>query len=96
MGRSGRGVEQLKTSFGIEIEKEKSMTDKTYEKIFAKLSGHFLTQELPDNWRDFDEDYLEEWFTECALDTYQYWEWDEVYDMIDRIVFDLIKLGVKL
>ena len=86
----------MKTSFGIEIEKDKSMKDKTYEKIFAKLSGHFLTQELPDNWRDFDEDYLEEWFTECALDTYQYWEWDEVYDMIDRIVFDLIKLGVKI
>ena len=86
----------MKTSFGIEMKEDKSMADKTYEKIFAKLSGHFLTQELPDNWRDFDEDYLEEWFTECVLDTYQYWEWDDVYDMIDRIVLDLIKLGVKL
>ena len=86
----------MKTSFGIEIEKEKSMADKTYEKIFAKVSGHFLTQELPDNWRDFDDEYLEEWFTECALDIHELWEWEEVYDRIDRIVVDIIELGVKL
>ena len=40
----------MKTSFGIEMKEDKSMKDKTYEKIFARLSGHFLTQELPDNW----------------------------------------------
>ena len=86
----------MKTSFGIEIKEEKSMTDKTYEKLFAKVSGHFLTQELPDNWRDFDDEYLEEWFTECALDIHEFWEWEEVYDRIDRIVVDIIELGVKL
>ena len=86
----------MKTSFGIEMKEEKSMADKTYEKIFAKVSGHFLTQELPDNWRNFDDEYLEEWFTECALDIHEFWEWDEVYDRIDRIVVDIIELGVKL
>lgn len=86
----------MKTSFGIEMKEEKSMADKTYEKIFAKVSGHFLTEELPDNWRDFDDEYLEEWFTECALDIHEFWEWDEVYDRIDRIVVDIIELGVKL
>ena len=86
----------MKTSFGIEMKEEKSMADKTYEKIFAKVSGHFLTQELPDNWRDFDDEYLEEWFTECALDIHEFWEWEEVYDRIDRIVVDIIELGVKL
>ena len=86
----------MKTSFGIEMKEDKSMADKTYEKIFAKVSGHFLTQELPDNWRDFDDEYLEEWFTECALDIHELWEWDEVYDRIDRIVVDIIELGVKL
>jgi len=86
----------MKTSFGIEMKEEKSMADKTYEKIFAKVSGHFLTQELPDNWRDFDDEYLEEWFTECALDIHELWEWEEVYDRIDRIVVDIIELGVKL
>ena len=24
----------------------------TYPKLFAKMSGHFLIQELPDNWDD--------------------------------------------
>ena len=78
------------------MKEEKSMADKTYEKIFAKVSGHFLTEELPDNWRDFDDEYLEEWFTECALDIHELWEWEEVYDRIDRIVVDIIELGVKL
>ena len=36
----------------------------TYPKLFAKMSGHFLVQELPDNWDDImNEDDIEEWFS---------------------------------
>ena len=59
--------------------------EQKYNKLFAAISGHFLTQELPDNWIDFDEEYLEEWFTECAVHTYEYWDWTAVYDQIKEI-----------
>ena len=63
-----------------------------FEEVFATLSGHFLTQTLPNNWQDFDDEYLEEWFTECALDTYEYWDWDEVYKMIGDLADTVMEL----
>ena len=48
-----------------------------FERTFAAISGHFLTQQLPNNWQDFDNEYLEEWFIECAVDTYEYWDWEK-------------------
>jgi len=64
----------------------------TFAEVFATISGHFLTQELPKNWEDFEEEYLEEWFTECALDTYEYWDWRSVYDEINGITETVMKL----
>ena len=58
---------------------------KEYEKLFAAISAHFLTQQLPDNWGDFDDEYLEEWFVECAVHTYEYWDWAQVYAKIAAI-----------
>ena len=63
-----------------------------YEEVFSTLSGHFLTQALPINWQDFDDEYLEEWFTECALDTYQYWDWEQVYKMISDLTDTVMEL----
>ena len=56
-----------------------------YEKLFAAISQHFLTQQLPDNWGDFNNEYLEEWFVECAVHTYEYWDWEKVYAKIAAI-----------
>ena len=64
-----------------------------FEKTFAAISGHFLTQQLPDNWQDFDNEYLEEWFTECALDTYEYWDWQSVYSEINDITETVMELN---
>jgi hypothetical protein len=63
-----------------------------FEKTFAAISGHFLTQQLPDNWQDFEDEYLEEWFTECALDTYEYWDWQSVYSEINGITETVMEL----
>ncbi len=63
-----------------------------YEEVFATLSGHFLTQALPNNWEDFTDEYLEEWFTECALDTYEYWDWEQVYKMIGDLADTVMEL----
>ena len=63
-----------------------------FEKTFAAISAHFLTQELPDNWQDFDDEYLEEWFTECALDRYEYRDWQSVYSEINAITETVMEL----
>ena len=63
-----------------------------YEEVFSTLSGHFLTQALPNNWQDFDDEYLEEWFTECALDTYEYWDWKQVYKMVGDLADTVMEL----
>ena len=58
----------------------------TYPKLFAKMSGHFLIQELPDNWDDtLTDDDVEEWFTENAWSPFEWHEWVEVYDMVKRL-----------
>lgn len=67
------------------------MMDK-FEKTFAAISGHFLTQPLPDNWQDFDKEYLEEWFVECAVHTYEYWDWEQVYAKIAAITETVLEL----
>ena len=63
-----------------------------FEQVFAALSAHFLTQALPNNWQDFDDEYLEEWFTECALDMYEFWHWEKVYKMISDLTDTVMEL----
>ena len=63
-----------------------SVVRMTYPKLFAKMSGHFLIQELPDNWDDtLTDDDVEEWFTENTWQPFEWHEWDEVYDMVKRL-----------
>jgi len=61
------------------------MNSAEYDKLFAAISAHFLTQELPDNWRDFTHDEREVCFGECAVETYEYWDWEQVYAKIADI-----------
>ena len=63
----------------------KPMTDREYDKLIAAISAHFLTQELPDNWRDFSLEYLEEFITESATETYEYWHWAGVLSLIEEV-----------
>jgi hypothetical protein len=66
--------------------------DVAYQKLFSVISGHFLTQALPDNWIDLTEEELEEWFVECTLDIYEYLDWEKVYDMVDDLTKDIMEV----
>jgi hypothetical protein len=58
----------------------------TYPKLFAKMSGHFLIQELPDNWYStLTDEEIEDWFVENTWQPFEWHEWDEVYDMVERL-----------
>jgi len=63
-----------------------------YELVFRKISAHFLTQELPKGWVDWDDEYLEEWFVECQVDKHEYWDCESVYSEIDQITQTVLEL----
>ena len=58
----------------------------TYPKLFASMSGHFLIQELPENWYNtLTDEEIEDWFVENTWSPFAWHEWDEVYDMVKRL-----------
>lgn len=71
------------------------MTEREYDKLIAAISGHFLTQQLPDNWRDFSLEYLEEFITECAIETYEYWHWAGVLSQIEDVAHTVKEFMAK-
>jgi hypothetical protein len=64
-----------------------------YDKVFAVISAHFLTESLPSNWSDFEDEELEIWFTKYALDRYEYWDWQSVYSEIAEITDTVMELN---
>ena len=71
---------------------QKTFAD-NFQKTFAAISGHFLTQELPKNWNDImTDEELEEWFVECAVHTYEFWDWEKVYAKIAAITDTVMEL----
>ena len=64
----------------------------TYEKIFARMSGHFLCQHLPDDWTDWSEEKLDKFFEDNVWEPLEYWPVNDVYELIDSLTVDVINL----
>ena len=62
----------------------------TYDKMFAAISAHFLTEALPLNWRSFDTKQIEQWFNEHTTEIYEYLRWTDVYSQIAEITDTVI------
>ena len=67
----------------------------TYEKIFARMSGHFLCKHLPDDWNDWPEGKLDKVFEDNVWEPLEYWDINAVYGMIDAVTVDVIDLMSK-
>lgn len=67
----------------------------TYEKIFARMSGHFLCKQLPDDWNDWPEEKLDKFFEDNEWEALEYWDINAVYGMIDAVTVDVIDLMSK-
>ena len=67
----------------------------TYEKIFARLSGHFLCQHLPDDWADWPDEKLDKFFEDNAWEPLEYWDVHDVYELIDSLTVDVMDLMSK-
>ena len=64
----------------------------TYEKIFARMSGHFLCQHLPDDWADWPEEKLDKFFEDNVWEPLEYWPVNDVYELIDSLTRDVMNL----
>ena len=64
----------------------------TYEKIFARLSGHFLCQHLPDDWADWPDEKLDQFFSDNHWEPFEYWDVDDIYEIIDGVTIEVMGL----
>ena len=53
------------------------------DKLFCSMSAHFLTNELPVEAIDWDEEKVEEWCKENVWEPFEYWEASDVMGLIE-------------
>tara|TARA_B100000900_G_C20220116_1_gene569440 strand:+ start:193 stop:456 length:264 start_codon:yes stop_codon:yes gene_type:complete len=53
------------------------------DKLYCSMSAHFLTQELPVEAIDWDEDKIEKWCEENVWEPFEYWDASDVMDLIE-------------
>jgi len=52
-------------------------------KVLQMVSGHFLTEQIPDNFPDMSPDDQDTFLTDNAWEPLEYHEPAQVYDLID-------------
>ena len=64
-----------------------------YEKLFIRLSGHFLSEHLDDNFWDLDyEDEQLKMIEEYHWQPFEYHSPEDVYGFIDSLTGDVMRL----
>ena len=61
-------------------------------KVFAKMSGNFLTEHLPDDWASWPDKKLKKFFSENAWHPFEHWNFEEVFDLIEHTTNDVMEL----
>ena len=70
----------------------------TYEKSVSIMSGNFLTEEIPSNWQDMEEDDLNEFILDHVSAPYENWDIEDIWTLIEQVgsaAFGLRDLGAK-
>ena len=63
-----------------------------HTKIFARMSGHFLTTHLPEDWDTWNEEKLDQFFSDHAWEPLEYWPVNDVFELIDNLTIDVMNL----
>ena len=63
-----------------------------HTKIFARMSGHFLTSHLPDDWDTWEEEKIDQFFSDHAWEPLEYWPVNDVFELIDALTIDVMNL----
>ena len=68
------------------------MKEVNYSKVFAIMSGNFLTEHLPFDWAEWEEEKLQQFFEDNVWEPFEYYDWNDVYENIDICTRDVIEL----
>jgi len=53
------------------------------DKLFCSMSAHFLTEELPVDAIDWEEDKIDIWVDEHVWEPFEFWDSKDVIDLIE-------------
>ena len=69
-----------------------SIRQKQYEKLFIRLSGHFLAVHLPDDFFTYEEEDQMKFIEDHAWQPFEDYQPEDVYDLIDNLTDDVTRL----
>ena len=69
-----------------------SIRQKQYEKLFIRLSGHFLAVHLPDDFFTYEEEDQMQFIADHAWQPFEDYQPEDVYDLIDSLTGDVMRL----
>ena len=69
-----------------------SIRQKQYEKLFIRMSGHFLSVHLPDDFFTYEEEDQMQFIVDHAWQPFEYYQPEDVYDLIDNLTGDVTRL----
>jgi hypothetical protein len=69
-----------------------SIRQKQYEKLFIRLSGHFLAVHLPDDFFTYEEEDQMQFIEDHAWQPFEDFQPEDVYDLIDNLTEDVMRL----
>lgn len=60
--------------------------------VFARMSGNFLTEHLPDDWASWSDEKLQKFFSDYAWHPFEHWAFKDVFDLINIATYEVMKL----
>jgi hypothetical protein len=64
----------------------------TYSELVVRVSAHFLTKPLPDNWMDLEPDDLDQFMQDHAWEPLENKDTDDVLFIIESLAQDMGKI----
>jgi len=69
--------------------REISEHEQEYNKLFVRLSGHFLSAHLPDDFWTYEEEDQMTLIVDSAWEPFEYHSAEDVYNLIDSLTYDV-------
>lgn len=65
-------------------------------KLFQRLSGHFLSEHLPENWHEMSDEELNDFIEVNAWEPIEHLNTGEIFELIDTLTTEVeIIIGEK-
>jgi hypothetical protein len=63
-----------------------------HTEIFACMSAHFLANRLPNDWDTWNEEKLDQFFSDNHWEPFEYWDVNDIYEIIDGVTVEVMGL----